>query len=185
MKIYTRKGDKGKTHLIGKRVEKNHLRVEAYGTIDELNSFIGRALAGLTGEENKDIVEELTNIQHELFDLGADLANVTEKPVYKTKDEYVETLEKAIDKYWAEAPEIKTFVLPGGTPAAADLHVCRTIARRGERRIIACMQEEDVPEVIIKYTNRLSDYLFAAARVVNARAGCKDVLYRSNNDVFK
>ncbi|PYZ98467.1 ATP:cob(I)alamin adenosyltransferase [Alteribacter lacisalsi] len=185
MKIYTKKGDQGKTHLIGRRVAKNHLRVEAYGTVDELNSFIGKAVVSLTEQAGKDVREELTEIQQQLFDLGADLANVTENPEYKTKDAYTEILEKAIDTYWAEAPEIKTFVLPGGSQAAADLHVCRTVARRAERNIIAAMEEEDIPSEILKYVNRLSDYLFAAARVVNFREGHKDVLYRSSGDVFK
>ncbi|TMW73641.1 cob(I)yrinic acid a,c-diamide adenosyltransferase [Alteribacter natronophilus] len=185
MKIYTKKGDQGKTSLIGKRVAKNHLRVNAYGTVDELNSFIGRAVAGLGEKAGEDVPAELTAIQQQLFDLGADLANVTDEPVYKTKEAYIDTLEKAIDRYWDEAPEIRTFVLPGGSQSAADLHVCRTVARRAEREITAAMTEEEIPGVILQYVNRLSDYLFAAARVVNFREGNKDVLYKSNSDVFK
>ncbi|WP_096434822.1 cob(I)yrinic acid a,c-diamide adenosyltransferase [Alteribacter populi] len=185
MKIYTKKGDKGKTHLIGKRVEKDHLRVEAYGTVDELNSLIGKAIASMPRTSCEDVIEELTEIQHQLFDLGADLANVTENPTYKTKESFTKTLETAIDHYWEEAPEIKTFVLPGGSQPAADLHVARTVARRSERRIISVMQQEEVPAAILQYVNRLSDYLFAAARVVNFREGQKDILYRSNSDVFK
>ncbi|RNA69101.1 cob(I)yrinic acid a,c-diamide adenosyltransferase [Alteribacter keqinensis] len=185
MKIYTKKGDKGSTYLIGRRVEKNHLRVEAYGTVDELNSFIGRAIANLSQKTCSDVIKELTEIQHQLFDLGADLANVTESPSYKTKEIYIDTMEKAIDTYWAEAPEIKTFVLPGGSVGASDLHICRTVARRAERRVFACAKEESIPDEIIKYINRLSDYLFAAARVVNFRDGNTDILYRSNHDVFK
>ncbi|WP_096188585.1 cob(I)yrinic acid a,c-diamide adenosyltransferase [Evansella halocellulosilytica] len=185
MKIYTKKGDHGDTQLIGKRVRKTNERVNAYGTIDELNSFIGIAVSELIASADlEDVRNDLIKIQHELFDLGGDLANVTNKGDWATKEEYVTYLEDKIDKYWDESPEIKTFILPGGDKEAAQLHVCRTVARRAERAILKIDSTETLPPVAVKYVNRLSDYFFAAARVVNHRRGTTDVLYERGKDVF-
>ncbi|MEK4128589.1 cob(I)yrinic acid a,c-diamide adenosyltransferase [Solibacillus sp. FSL W8-0474] len=186
MKLYTKSGDKGKTSIIGGRVDKDHLRVEAYGTIDELNSFIGKAVSELDSSKFEDIIEDLTAIQHELFDGGGDLANVMKERHYKLAEEPITVLENRIDLLSEEAPPLKRFILPGGAPAAATLHIARTIARRAERQTVSLMKEiEDVSPVVQKYLNRLSDYLFAAARVVNYRLSIPDVEYIRSGDVFK
>ncbi|UCZ54730.1 cob(I)yrinic acid a,c-diamide adenosyltransferase [Bacillus shivajii] len=185
MKIYTKKGDKGETQLIGKRVKKTHERVEAYGSIDELNSFIGVAVAEIADRKDlQDVKNDLLKIQHELFDLGGDLANVTGKVDWATKEEYVNDLEEKIDHYCQESPDITKFILPGGQQAAAHLHVCRTVTRRAERTLLKIDEDETLPPVAVKYVNRLSDYFFAAARVINYRLGTKDVLYERGKDVF-
>ncbi|SDY61016.1 cob(I)alamin adenosyltransferase [Evansella caseinilytica] len=185
MKIYTRKGDEGSTHLIGKRVTKTNARVEAYGMIDEMNSFLGLALSYLTDDIYNDLRADLTKIQHELFDLGGDLANVSEKLDWALKEEYVSYLENRIDEYWEEAPALKNFILPGGEKGAAYLHVCRTVTRRAERQALKISDQHPLPPAALKYINRLSDYFFAAARVVNHRAGKADIPYERSKDVFQ
>ncbi|MFA9556106.1 cob(I)yrinic acid a,c-diamide adenosyltransferase [Evansella sp. AB-rgal1] len=181
MKIYTKTGDKGETQLIGKRVRKSHERVEAYGTLDELNSYIGVTITFLD-ENCSDIKEDLQKIQHELFDLGGDLANVTKKENWATKDSYVAYLENRIDIYWKEAPQLTSFILPGGVQGAAYLHVCRTIARRAERNIVDIEDDTSFIPLAIRYVNRLSDFLFAAARVVNARSNVIDMPYEQKRE---
>lgn len=185
MNIYTRTGDKGKTSLIGGRVDKDDVRVEAYGTIDELNSFVGQAICQLEDESFRDVKEELIHIQHELFDCGSDLAFAKQGHPYKVNETMIEQLENRIDVYMNEAPPIERFILPGGTPAAAAFHICRTIARRAERLVVTVQKEHPVNESVMRYLNRLSDYFFAAARVVNARAGVKDVEYIRSAKVFR
>ncbi|MFC3882247.1 cob(I)yrinic acid a,c-diamide adenosyltransferase [Bacillus songklensis] len=185
MNIYTKTGDKGKTGLIGGRVDKDDNRVEAYGTIDELNSFVGQAICQLEGEMFQDVKEELINIQHELFDCGSDLAFAKQGHPYKVNESMIEQLESRIDVYMNEAPPIERFILPGGTPAAATFHICRTIARRAERLVVTVQKEHPVNESVMRYLNRLSDYFFAAARMANARAGIKDVEYVRSAKVFR
>lgn len=185
MKIYTKTGDKGQTSLIGARADKDDLRIETYGTIDEANSFIGQAVTELDTELFKDILGDLEAIQHELFDCGGDLAVVTKVRNYKLTEEPIEVLEKRIDQLMEEGPALERFILPGGTSAAATLHIARTVARRAERQMVSLMkQQEDVPVIVQRYLNRLSDYLFAAARVVNARSGVRDVEYIRGAKVF-
>ncbi|KJJ40962.1 ATP:cob(I)alamin adenosyltransferase [Bacillus subtilis] len=186
MKLYTKTGDKGQTSLVGGRTDKDSLRVESYGTIDELNSFVGLALAELSGQSGfEDLTAELLNIQHELFDCGGDLAIVTERKGYKLTEESVSFLEKRIDAYTAEAPELKKFILPGGSKGASLLHAARTITRRAERRVVSLMKSEQIHETVLRYLNRLSDYFFAAARVVNVRSGINDVEYERSAIVFR
>lgn len=186
MKLYTKTGDKGQTGLVGGRTDKDSLRVESYGTIDELNSFIGLALAELSEQLGfEDLTAELLTIQHELFDCGGDLAIVTERKDYKLTEESVSFLETRIDAYTAEAPELKKFILPGGSKGASLLHIARTITRRAERRVVALMKSEEIHETVLRYLNRLSDYFFAAARVVNARSGIGDVEYERSAIVFR
>ena len=186
MKLYTKTGDKGQTGLVGGRTDKDSLRVESYGTIDELNSFIGLALAELSGQPGfEDLTGELLTIQHELFDCGGDLAIVTERKDYKLTEESVSFLETRIDAYTAEAPDLKKFILPGGSKCASLLHIARTITRRAERRVVALMKSEEIHETVLRYLNRLSDYFFAAARVVNARSGIGDVEYERSAIVFR
>ncbi|ARJ39487.1 ATP:cob(I)alamin adenosyltransferase [Sporosarcina sp. P21c] len=186
MKIYTKTGDKGTTSLIGGRVAKDDLRVEAYGTIDELNSFIGKAMTELDGEKFADILTDLETIQNELFDGGGDLANVMKERHYKLDEEPITVLENRIDKLMEEAPELERFILPGGSPAAATLHIARTVTRRAERVTVTLMNAaDDVSPVVGRYLNRLSDYLFVAARIVNARLGISDNEYVRSAKVFR
>lgn len=186
MKIYTKTGDKGQTSLIGARTDKDAPRVEAYGTIDEVNSFIGKAMTELAPDKYADLLEDLEAIQNELFDCGGDLADVRKEPNYKMTEGPVEVLEKRIDQLMEEPPLLERFILPGGSPAAATLHIARTITRRAERQTVTLMRSgEDFPLVVQRYLNRLSDYLFAASRVVNSRAGVPDNEYVRSAKVFK
>ncbi|HIX43736.1 ATP:cob(I)alamin adenosyltransferase [Kurthia sp. 3B1D] len=187
MNIYTRTGDKGKTSIIGGRVDKDDFRVEAYGTIDELNAIIGKAMTELDAEKFKDLLDDLEKIQNELFDGGGDLANVMKERHYKLADEPIEEMEARIDVLMSEAPELQKFVLPGGSPAAATLHIARTVTRRAERLTVTLLknaEEGDVSPVVQRYLNRLSDYLFAAALVVNARLGVPNNEYVRSANVF-
>ncbi|MFZ3588604.1 cob(I)yrinic acid a,c-diamide adenosyltransferase [Bacillus sp. DJP31] len=185
MKIYTRTGDKGQTSIIGGRVEKDDIRVHAYGTIDELNSFVGQAMTQLSPKVFSDVLAELEKIQHELFDCGGDLSTVAGKYPYKVTNDMVTFLEERIDAYIAEAPELERFILPGGTPASSTIHIARTITRRAERHIVSLAKEVSVNEIALQYVNRLSDYFFALARVVNVRQGVKDVEYERSAIVFR
>lgn len=176
MPIYTRTGDKGKTSLFdGTRVSKSHPRVETYGTIDELNSTIGVALAEIkdlpAGKAGlrvkiKVVTDELEKIQHDLFDIGSALATPHPLPVIGLEDR-PKDFEKLIDEMTAKMPEIAYFILPGGGKAGSLLHVARTITRRCERQLVTLMQKEDVDQAIVIYLNRLSDLFFTMARYVN------------------
>jgi cob(I)alamin adenosyltransferase len=164
-RIYTRTGDGGQTHLGDmSRVPKDHPRVEAYGTVDELNSALGVALA--VGGLPERFAEWVARVQSDLLDLGADLSvpQTDERSRLRVTPEYIEWLEAACDEVNAKLQPLKTFVIPGGTPAAAQLHVCRTICRRAERRSLAVT---DAGPNVLKYLNRLSDLLFILARGVN------------------
>ena len=171
-KIYTRTGDKGTTGLgDGSRVDKDDLRVETYGTVDELNSLIGLVLAaGFDGP----VRDCLTRTQHELFDLGGELS----MPGYTLiPDHYVDGLEKDLDAFNADLPPLKDFILPGGSESAARCHLARTIARRAERRLISLAREEDINTAAIRYLNRLSDLLFVIARVLARRDSGQETLW--------
>ena len=191
MTIYTKTGDDGDTALFGGgRVPKNDRRVEAYGAVDELNSFVGLALASVThadadadrdADADTGIRRGLLLIQNDLFALGANLATpegddsrtrpqTPEVPVAR-----VEAMEEWIDQATEELPELRQFVLPGGTEAAARLHVCRSVCRRAERAVVALGREERLDPGIVPYLNRLSDLLFVWARLENLRAGQADV----------
>ncbi|WP_078553215.1 cob(I)yrinic acid a,c-diamide adenosyltransferase [Bacillus alkalicellulosilyticus] len=187
MRLYTRTGDEGKTSVIGGRLFKDDMRVEAYGTTDELNSFVGVAITQLDEKVFPDIQAELVKIQHELFDCGGDLAMVkeTDKRSYKVTEDMITFLEERIDEYIKEAPELERFILPGGSPVAATLHVCRTITRRAERRITTLQLAGESNPIVLKYINRLSDYFFAIARVANSRLGVQDVEYERSAIVFR
>ncbi len=186
MRIYTRTGDKGKTSIIGGRVDKDDVRVEAYGTVDEVNCFVGQAIIELNPEIFADVLDDLEKIQHELFDCGGDLANVSVKRENKLQQDSIDYLEKRIDEFTAEAPELERFILPGGTKPAASIHLARTVTRRAERLIVKLSKSEaKVPEMAQKYINRLSDYFFALARVINFRLHVKDVEYVRSAKVFR
>lgn len=186
MKLYTRSGDKGETSLIGGRVRKDDSRVEAYGTIDELNSFVGQAAA--EADKHKELVDMaalLVDIQQELFDCGSDLAYAMPDIPLKVTAEPSTRLEAIIDQYSAEAPEITRFILPGGSTLSSQLHVCRTVCRRAERRVVTLAVEHPSNPEVRKYLNRLSDFFFAAARVANARLGVPDTEYIRSAEVFR
>ena len=189
MRLYTRSGDQGKTALIGGVTTKNDIRVEAYGSIDEVNSFVGLAVAQLKKNQAKfeDLLIDLEKIQHELFDIGTELSNVSKKErPYKLSEEIVTYLEERMDVLIEEAPALERFILPGGSEMAASLHVARTVARRAERQIVTLYQEEEnLDSIPLKYMNRLSDYFFAAARVANARLSVPDVEYVRSAKVFR
>jgi cob(I)alamin adenosyltransferase len=183
-KIYTRTGDDGTTGLgSGERRRKDDLRVEAYGTVDETNAAIGIARLSTAAAEELDAM--LARIQNDLFDLGADLATPpTETPLpyeaLRIVQDQVDRLEREIDTLNAKLAPLRSFVLPGGTPAAAALHLARTICRRAERLMVALAAQEPVGAPALKYVNRLSDFLFVAARYVNHKAegeGGGDVLW--------
>ena len=166
MPIYTRTGDKGKTSLFdGTRVLKSHVRVDTYGTIDELNSMIGVVIAHLQ-KGNVQEKKELEKIQHDLLDVGSALATPHPLPV-NGLDQRAKAFEKIIDDLTKKMPELKKFILPGGGKAGSFLHVSRTIVRRAERQLVDLMQHEEVDEAIVIYLNRLSDLFFTMARYVN------------------
>ncbi|MGZ7441728.1 cob(I)yrinic acid a,c-diamide adenosyltransferase [Paenibacillus sp. TH7-28] len=185
MPIYTRTGDQGQTSVIGGRVDKDDDRIEAYGTIDELNSFVGMA-ASLAGPELfSDLREQLLEIQQELFDCGSDLAYVKlSERRYKVAAQLAERLETWIDRYEAENPPLEKFILPGGTELASALHVCRTVCRRAERRAVTLSRHTEVNPHVLTYLNRLSDYYFAAARAANVRQHVSDIEYARGRKVF-
>jgi cob(I)alamin adenosyltransferase len=186
MRIYTRTGDKGKTSIIGGRVDKDDTRVEAYGTVDEVNCFVGQAIQELNQELFKDVLDDLEKIQHELFDCGGDLANVSDKRELKLHQESIDYLEKKIDEYIEEAPELERFILPGGTKPSASIHIARTVTRRAERLVVTLLKTDPkTPELALMYLNRLSDYFFALARVINFRLNVNDVEYVRSAKVFR
>ena len=179
MAIYTKTGDDGDTALFGGgRVSKSDVRVQAYGEVDELNSFVGLALTSLPESE---VASGLRLIQNDLFALGANLATLEgdgSRP--KPQTPYVpmhrvQAMELWIDQATAELPELREFVLPGGSGGAAMLHVCRSVCRRAERAVVALGREESLAPGIVPYLNRLSDLLFVWARLENDRAGHGDV----------
>lgn len=189
-RLYTRTGDKGMTSLVdGSRIKKNSIRIEAYGTIDELNSFIGVLIA------SKPLTEVdcalLTDIQSRLFDIGSYLAAGNKEMsdrLLPQLDESLQNIENTIDLYDSEVPELRSFILPQGTPSAAAAHVARAIARRAERCILNFNDElhanaesntalTEVHESILQYINRLSDYLFILSRHCNHLAGINDICW--------
>lgn len=163
MKIYTKTGDKGQTSLYDNtRIDKDSLRVECYGTIDELNSSLGLARNFV---EDKDIIEIIYKIQRELFDVAGELATLDKNQFpEKISEEHVEFLEKTIDSYLAKIPRVDSFIIPGSSKASAALHVSRTVCRRAERRIITLGRQEQVSPILIKYVNRLSDCIYTLGR---------------------
>lgn len=167
-------------------MEKDDIRVEAYGTVDEVNCFVGQAVTQLDPSIFADILDDLEKIQHELFDCGGDLANVTKSRELKLTKESVDYLEKKIDELIAEAPKLERFILPGGAPASASIHLARTVTRRAERLVVSLLKADpEVSETALQFLNRLSDYFFALARVINSRLNMQDVEYVRSAKVFR
>lgn len=180
-KVYTRTGDSGETALGGgQRLPKDALRIQAYGTVDELNSVLGVALAA--GLDPR-LAEPLARVQNELFHLGSDLCILEEDkermPVPRIEQRHVEALEALMDVLSEELAPLSNFILPGGSPGAAHLHVARTVCRRAERDLVSLAREEAVGPFTVRYLNRLSDALFVFSRYENFRQGVSDVLWDS------
>ena len=182
MKIYTKTGDSGETGLFGgQRVPKDHLRIEACGAVDELNCAIGLAMVHLS---ELDLRELLRKLQNQLFSVGADLATPGSADetrgsatVHRVGPEWAAQMEPHIDMLEGEVPPLRQFILPGGTPAGAHLHLARAICRRAERRVVSLSHEEELNPEIIRYLNRLSDFLFTLARAANMRASVIDTYW--------
>jgi cob(I)alamin adenosyltransferase len=189
MKIYTKTGDKGETGLIGgKRISKGDPRIVAYGSVDELNSNIGIAISSLAAKNRDlflDLINIMTCIQSELFIVGSDLAdprypagNQNHYKTPRTEENMVSALEDAIDKFETELEPITFFILPGGSIEASLLHITRTIARRAEIAVTLLSKDQIINPIVLVYLNRLSDFLFVAARLINKRLGIKDIAWR-------
>ncbi len=177
MKIYTRTGDSGQTSLVGgKRVSKTHPRLEAYGTVDELSSHLGLLSSQLTDHHHR---QTILTIQQTLFSLSAILAT---EPESKWQPEslspsHTEKLEAEIDHLQQQLPALHSFIIPGGSQAACQAHVCRTVCRRAERCILALTEEIEVSADVLRYVNRLSDYLFVLARHLNVSKGIQEITH--------
>ncbi len=181
MKIYTKTGDNGETGLFGGgRVPKDHLRVAAYGDVDELNSFLGLVRATPPAHDFDPLLE---SIQRDLFSIGGHLATPDPDKVKKALEKAelsearITAFERTIDAADRELPPLKAFVLPAGTPKAATLHVARTVCRRAERSVVHLAHESPVPDLFLVYLNRLSDLLFTLARLANHQAGTGDITW--------
>ena len=175
MKIYTKTGDEGMTSLYGgKRVSKDDIRIEAYGTVDELNSNIGSLISTLPNDDQKEL---LLKIQRRLFTIGSILASDPSKelPTPDLLDSDIELLEKAMDNMDALLSPLKTFVLPGGSESNSKAHICRTVARRAERRVITLASISNIDPIVVKYLNRLSDYFFILGRKIAMDLGHDEV----------
>lgn len=178
MKIYTKTGDKGETSLFGAgRVSKDDIRIEAYGTVDELNSFIGLAI---TESKNDEVKQTLIKIQNQLFNLGSDLATPDEIQsqnisIPRITEEDYKYIEQQIDFFSERLDELKYFILPGGTKSSTILHIARTICRRAERRVVALNNTVKINSNIIIFLNRISDLLFVLARYENKISGINDI----------
>lgn len=181
-KIYTKTGDAGETSLIGGvRVHKSHLRIESYGTVDELNSYLGLIKDQIEIPKAKEIIYE---IQDRLFTIGAVLASDPEKSKMKIPDLHESDLlllESEMDAMDASLPMLKNFVLPGGHTVASHCHVARCICRRAERVVVHLSLESEVPDIIVRYLNRLSDYLFMLSRYIVHQTGSEEILWRPRN----
>jgi cob(I)alamin adenosyltransferase len=179
MKIYTKTGDQGTTSLLGgTRVAKTHLRLEAYGTLDELNAFLGLVRDQPVNEKRS---AELKAIQDRLFTLGSHLAAEPSRTKLKMPDlrnEDIQLLEEAIDRMETELPPLRNFILPGGHTAVSMAHVARTVCRRAERQAVALHEQEPIEEIILKYLNRLSDYLFVLARKMGHELGVEEQAWK-------
>jgi cob(I)alamin adenosyltransferase len=182
-RIYTKTGDRGETHLAGgQRVAKDSLRIDCYGTVDELNAFVGMACCS-ADEHTPELAGILRRVQHELFNLGSILAtlpkDVHPKQARITGAE-IEQLEKEIDRMNADLTPLRSFVLPGGSRLNTELHACRTICRRAERLAVSLAREEETPPEAVRYLNRLSDAFFVWSRWANHKLGVPEVLWEPN-----
>jgi cob(I)alamin adenosyltransferase len=178
-KIYTKTGDKGKTSLLeGTRVPKYHVRIEAYGTVDELNASMG-----MLGEEQvlQSFIPLIREVQNKLFTLGSILANDPEKSHFEIpgiEEADIKSLEDSIDQLNDQLDPLKNFVLPGGHSANAWAHICRTVCRRAERRVVELAEQTELDPKVIRYLNRLSDWLFMVARFASKQSGAEEIIWK-------
>ncbi len=189
-RVYTRRGDKGETGLVGgQRVPKDSLRLEAYGTVDELNAFVGAARASAEasiangGAALRSLAEILLRVQHELFNLGSILATLpadVHPKQARITDAEIRRLEAEMDRMNEPLPPLRSFVLPGATRLNADLHICRTVCRRAERIAVALARQEEIPEEAVRYLNRLSDAFFVWSRWASHASGVEETLWEPN-----
>lgn len=183
-RIYTKTGDQGETGLVGgQRVSKDAQRIEVFGTVDELNSFVGLARISARESGLNELESIFERIQHELFNLGSVLATLPQdlhpnQP--RITKETIEQLEREIDQYNATLPALRSFVLPGGSRICAELHVCRTVCRRAERTLVTMKHAEEIPIEAMLYLNRLSDAMFVWSRWVNQALGVEEALWQPN-----
>jgi cob(I)alamin adenosyltransferase len=187
MKIYTRSGDQGETGLFGgRRVSKANARIEAYGCVDELNATLGLARALLDeGSSDEQLDAQLARVQHQLFNVGADLATPqgdaseqAQMHIRRVQASWVGELEEAIDAAERRLEPLRNFILPGGAPGTAALHLARTVCRRAERRVVALSEKEEINPAVVVYLNRLSDLLFVLARLANQQMGVADLAWQ-------
>lgn len=177
MKIYTRSGDQGKTALFsGERVEKDHLRVEAYGTLDELNSVLGLAASFCRSPR---VLKHLQQLQNKLFNAGADMATAagSRRAIERIGQSDWQRLEQAIDELEVGLPRLKNFILPAGSQGASCLHLARSVCRRAERLLVQLMKHEEMNPELLIFLNRLSDFLFVLARCENIEGGQEEVIW--------
>lgn len=178
-KIYTKTGDLGETSLFGgRRLSKSHLRIEAYGTVDELNSHLGLVRDYQTDTTTKNLLHQ---IQSRLFSIGSILASDPDKhlPVPELSEDDITVLEESMDNMDSELPELKNFILPGGHPTVSYCHIARCVCRRAERLVVALAAMEGVPAIVIKFLNRLSDYLFILARWTAKTLGAEEIIWKN------
>lgn len=184
MKIYTKTGDSGQTSVIGGRRDKDDIRIEAYGTLDELTAFVQLASSKMpTGCESMQAVyEELSQL---LYDCISDLADVSNKRPAKISEEHITWLEGLIDDYKEQVEFAQAFVLPGGCELSSTVHICRTITRRAERRLVTLAKAEEMNTLVMKFINRLSDYFFVSAHLCNKMMNVESTVYKNSKKVFR
>ena len=180
-KVYTRTGDQGETSLVGGvRIKKGHIRLEAYGTVDELSAHLGMLVSMMKQDEERDFI---IRIQNNLFNVCTHLAtDQSQTPLYPSAhlaDGEIASIEQRIDSLMKQLPERQGFVLPGGVPAACQAHICRTVCRRAERRIAALAEEAQIAPEMQQYVNRLSDYLFVLAKIINFNEGKSEIVWQN------
>ena len=180
-KVYTRTGDQGETSLVGGvRIKKSHIRLEAYGTVDELSAHLGMLVSMMKMDEERDFI---IRVQNNLFNVCTHLAtDQSQTPLYPSAhlaDGEIEAVEQRIDSLMKLLPERQGFVLPGGVPAACQAHICRTVCRRAERRIAALAEEAQIAPEMQQYVNRLSDYLFVLAKIINFNEGKSEIVWQN------
>ena len=180
-KVYTRTGDQGETSLVGGvRIKKSHIRLEAYGTVDELSAHLGMLVSMMKPDEERDFI---IRIQNNLFNVCTHLAtDQSQTPLYPSAhlaDGEIASIEQRIDSLMKQLPERQGFILPGGVPAACQAHICRTVCRRAERRIAALAEEAQIAPEMQQYVNRLSDYLFVLAKIINFNEGKSEIVWQN------
>lgn len=183
-KVYTRKGDQGETSLVGGvRIKKSDIRLEAYGTVDELSAQLGMLVAMMSESNMEEERQMVIRVQNTLFNVCSHLAtDQSQTPLYpsaKISPEEVTILEQRVDELMKQLPEKQGFILPGGCPAACQAHICRTVCRRAERRIAALAEGAIVGNEVQQYVNRLSDYLFVLAKIINFNTGVSEIVWKN------